>query len=241
MVYIDELIFLNFIIDYILLSTLSYIMKINVKRIRIIFGCFIGETSIGYLFINMNSISLWLFKIILGIIMIYTVFGFNDYKSFIKNIINFYILSFFLGGILYYFKVSHIINYAYYLLLIPIFMNIYKYFSYDLKKVFSLKYKVNVYLNNGKILYLNGYMDSANMLIDPYSNKKVIIINKEVNETYFLVPYQTIDNTALLKCFVPKRVFIDGIGDRNDIVIGVISKKFIGYNCLLNYKLMEDL
>lgn len=61
MIYIDELLFLNFIIDYIIISTLAYIMKINVKRIRILLGCTIGELSIIYLFINMNTTMLWLF------------------------------------------------------------------------------------------------------------------------------------------------------------------------------------
>lgn len=172
--------------------------------------------------------------------MVYTTFGFNDIKTFIKTFINFYIISFFLGGILYYFKNENLLNYSYYLLMIPIIMNIYKYFSYDIKNVFSLKYKVTIYLNNGQILYLSGYMDTANKLTEPYSNKKVIIINKKVEEDYFFVPYQTIDNSALLKCFRPKKVYIDGLGERNDIVVGIINKKFVGYNCLLNYKLMEE-
>ena len=33
-------------------------------------------------------------------------------------------------------------------------------------------------------------MDTGNNLIDPYSNKKVIIINEEVEENFFLIPYQ---------------------------------------------------
>ena len=105
-------------------------------------------------------------------------------------------------------------------------MNIYKYFSYDLKNILSLKYKVNIYLNNGKVLYLNGYMDTANTLVEPYNNKKVIIINKYIEEDFFLVPYETINNTSLIKCFKPNRVYIDGIGERKDIVVGIINNKF---------------
>ena len=37
-------------------------------------------------------------------------------------------------------------------------------------------------------------MDSGNTLIEPYGNRKVIIINKKINENYYLVPYKTIDN-----------------------------------------------
>lgn len=240
MIYIDELLFLNFIIDYIILCTLSFLLKKNINNKRIILSCLFGEVSILYLFINFNNLLLFLFKLFIGVIMILILYGFNDIKSFIKDIVYFYIISIFLGGILYYFKLQSLIEYKYLLLLIPIIMNIYKYFEYDLKNILSTKYKVNIYLNNGKILYLNGFLDTGNSLIDPYYGKKVIIINKEVNENYFLIPYKTIDNSSLLKCFNPKRVYIDGLGERNDIVVGVINKKFNGYNCLLNYKLMEE-
>ena len=43
----------------------------------------------------------------------------------------------------------------------------------------------------------------------------------------------------MIKCFNPKEVFIEGLGRRNDISVGVINKKFMGYDCLLNYKLLE--
>ncbi len=237
--YIDELLILNFVIDYILLKSMSMILKLNTKNINIIYACLIGEASILYLFINMNNLELWIFKLVLGVIINYIAFGYSNYKTFIKNIICFYILSFFLGGVLYYFKINSIFKYKYYLIFIPFIMNIFEYFIYNLSSVLRLRYKVTIYLNNGKVLYLTGYMDSANSLIEPYSNKKVIIINKKVDEEFFLVPYETIDSTSLLKCFKPKKVYIDGLGERNDIVVGIINKRFNGYNCLLNYKIME--
>ena len=73
--------------------------------------------------------------------MIYISFGYNDFKNFIKNIIYYYILSFFLGGILYYFKINSLINYKFYLLIVPIIMNIYEYFEYNLRH----------YINNTKV------------------------------------------------------------------------------------------
>ena len=83
-------------------------------------------------------------------------------------------------------------------------------------------------------------MDTGNSLIEPYNNRKVIIINKKVDEKYFLVPYKTINDESLIKCFNPRKVYIDGLGERNDISVGIINKRFIGYNCLLNCKLMEE-
>ena len=240
MVYIDELLLLNFIIDYILLTTTSKLLKINTRKYKIVLSCLIGELSLVSLFIDTSNFTLLIIKLITCTLMIIVSFGFNDIKTFIKNTTYFYIINFFLGGCLYYFKLENLIKYKYYILLIPLIIHIYWYFTYNLKNVFSLKYKVTVYLNNGKVLYLNGFMDTGNNLIEPYNNRKVIIINKKINENFYLVPYKTIDNSALIKCFNPKKVYIDGIGERNDISIGIIDKKFIGYNCLLNYKLLEE-
>ena len=240
MIYIDELILLNFIIDFLILKSTSKILKLNTTTLKIVLSSVCGEISILYLFINLNNIELTIFKLLIGIIMNLIAFGFDDIKEFIKNVIYFYMFSFFLGGALYYLKIESLVKYQYYLLLIPLIMNILKYFTYNLKNIISLRHKVTIYLKNGKVLYLNGYMDTGNTLKDPYSNKNVIIINKDIDENFFLVPYKTIDNSSLIKCFKPKKVFIDGLGERKDIVVGISNKKFKGFNCLLNYNLMEE-
>lgn len=241
MIYIDELLIYNFLIDYILLSTLSYILKLNTKNRRIILSSLIGEICLISLFYSFNNFILIIIKILTCIIMLIVSFGYNDIKSVIKNYIYYNILNFFLGGFLFYIKSEQVFSYKYFIILVPIIMNIYKYFTYNLKYIFSLRHKVTIYLNDGRVLYLNGYLDSGNNLIEPYFNRKVIIINKKINENFYLVPYKTIGCESLIKCFNPKKVFIDGIGERNDISVGIVDKKFNGYNCLLNYKIMEDI
>ena len=228
MIYLDEFILLNFIIDYILLNCLKDLLKINTRKYRLFLSSLIGEITILSLFFKLNNHLIFIINIIICMFMIVVAFGYTDIKTLIKNTIYFYILNFFIGGCLFYFKNEKLIKYRYLILLVPIIMKIYKYFAYNLKNIVSLKHKVTVYLNNGKVLYLNGYMDTANTLIEPYGNKKVIIIDKNIKEDLFYVPYRT------------KRVYIDGIGERNDVCIGIINQKFIGYNCLLNYKLMEE-
>lgn len=240
MIYIDELIMLNFIIDFLILKTTSSILKLNTKTSRLIISSIVGEISLLYLFVSFNNIELTLFKLLIGIIMNLISFGYINLKDFIKNLLYFYMFSFFLGGTLYYLKIESLVNYKYYILLIPIIMNILKKLTYNLKNIIKLRHKVTIYLKNGNVLYLNGYMDTGNTLVDPYTNKNVIIINKDIKEKFFLVPFKTIENSSLLKCFKPKKVYIDGIGERNDIVVGVTNKKFNGFNCLLNYNLMEE-
>lgn len=238
--YIEELIILNFIIDYILLKTMSKILKLQTTNKKIILSSLVGEITLIYLFIS-NMIIISITKLLILALMIYICFGFNDKKTYIKNIIYYYIISFFLGGTLYYIKINNLNNYKYFLLLIPLIMNIYEYFEYDIKRFIQNRYKVNIYLNDGTILYLNGFMDTGNNLIEPYTNKKVIIINKKVNENFYLVPYKTVSGESLIKCFTPKKVYIDGLGEINNISVGICDKKFNGYNCLLNYKIMEEI
>ena len=240
MIYIDELMLLNFIIDYILIDFTSKIIKININYKRKILSCLFGEISILYLFLNTSNIVLILFKLIIGLLMILIAFGFNDIKTYINNILYFYSFSFLLGGTLYYFKIESLLKYKFFLLFIPLIMDTYKYIFNDLKSIITLKYKVTIYLNNGNILYLNGYMDTGNNLIDPLTNKKVIIINKKIDEDYILVPYRTVDDSSLMKCFKPRKVYIDGLGERNDILVGITNKKFKGFNCLLNNCLLEE-
>lgn len=240
MIYIDELMLLNFIIDYILIGFTSKLVKININYKRKILSCLFGEISILYLFLNTSNIVLILFKLIIGLLMILIAFGFNDIKTYINNILYFYSFSFLLGGTLYYFKIENLLKYKFFLLFIPLIMDTYKYIFNDLKSIITLKYKVTIYLNNGNILYLNGYMDTGNNLIDPITNKKVIIINKKVDEDYILVPYKTVDDSSLMKCFKPRKVYIDGLGERNDILVGITNKRFKGFNCLLNNCLLEE-
>ncbi len=240
MIYIDELIILNFIIDFLILKTTSTILKLNTKTSRLIISSIVGEISLLYLFVNFNNIELTLFKLLIGIIMNLISFEYINLKEFINNLLYFFMFSFFLGGTLYYLKIESLVKYKYYLLLIPIIMNILKKLTYNLKNIIKLRHKVTIYLKNGSVLYLNGYMDTGNTLVEPYTNKNVIIINKDIKENFFLVPFKTIENSSLLKCFKPKKVYIDGIGERNDIVVGVTNKKFNGFNCLLNYNLMEE-
>ena len=237
MVYIDEYILINTFIDYYLLKSCSIILKNNTTIKRIILSCLISNLSIILFFINVNYLINLIFKLFICLLMILIAFGKTDI---LKNTICFYILNFLIGGFLFYFKNEGLFKYKYYLFLIPILLKIIKYFLCNVKKYMQLKYRVTVYLKNGKVLYLNGYMDSGNTLVEPYTNRKVIIINKRINANYYLVPYRTIDNYLLIKCFNPSYVYIDGIGLRKDISIGIINKKFKGYNCLLNYRLLED-
>ena len=54
-IYLDLILLLNFGFDFILLLSVSLILRRNVKIYKILIGAFIGSISILTLFININS------------------------------------------------------------------------------------------------------------------------------------------------------------------------------------------
>ena len=86
-IYLDIIMLLNFAIDFILLLTVSLILKRNIKITRIMLGAFIGGISILFLFFNINSIILFLFKLIISVIMILITFGFKTIKYTLVNLL----------------------------------------------------------------------------------------------------------------------------------------------------------
>ncbi len=260
-VYIDLILLLNFIIDFLILVTISIILRRNAKMKRILFSTFIGSLSILILFINMNNFLLFLYKLILSSILILIAFGYKDIKYFFNNLLYFYTTSIILGGFLYFLNIqigyekvgitfinnNFKLNFLVVGIFSPVILYIYTKQIKELRLFYTNRKKVNVYLNNNKIVELNGYVDSGNMLTEPYGGKYVIIAhNKEISDymranNYILVPYKTLNYDGIIKCIVPKYVYIDGIGLKNNVVIGISENKIKidGIDCLLNI-LMEE-
>ena len=259
-IYIDLIILLNFFIDFMILLTVSIILKRCAKVRRIILSSLFGSLTILTLFIDMNNLELFGLKIITSIIMILICFGFKNINYFLKNLLYFYTTSIMLGGFLYLIKneislynkglvfidTGLELNCWFIVIFAPIILYIYIKQIKELKIVNSFRKKVDVYIND-KIIDLNGYVDSGNTLIEPYGNKCVIIVkNKKIEKevklnNYLLVPYKALNHSGVIKCIIPQKVYIEGIGIKENVVIGISEEKIKidGVDCLLNILLME--
>lgn len=219
-------------------------------------GSLVGGGSIFFLFIPLNTISLFLLKIIISILIILITFG---EKNFIKTYLYFYILSIFLGGVMYFlnhtfsyknkglvfFSNGLSINFIVMLILSPILL----YFYIKEKKERSTNdsnyYLVDIYIKNKKY-QLTGYLDTGNTLKDPYKKRPVIITNDRriefLSEKCILVPYETIGNRGILKCMKPDKVVIEN-KEFFHCLIGKSSKEFKLENsdCILPNKFREEL
>lgn len=101
-IYVDLIIILNFMLDFLLLLSLSLILKRNAKILRLLLGALIGGISIVFLFINVSSLELFFYKVFISILMILISFGFKNIKYTFKNMVYLYLLSIILGGGLYF-------------------------------------------------------------------------------------------------------------------------------------------
>lgn len=245
---------LNFFFDFILLLSVSILLRRNVSIYKIIGGAFIGGISILFLFVDISSITLFIFKIIISIIMIITSFGYKSLKYTFKNFIYLYTASIILGGFLYFLNLEFSyskqglifinnglsINVIFLIIFCPIIIYIYVKQGLWLKNNYSNYYKVNMFIND-KIYKFNAFLDTGNTLKAPFINKPVILIDEEIEcENFFYIPCKTVNNTSLIKCIKVNKIEINGV-IKNNVIVGMLESKIKmdGINCLLNKEIME--
>ena len=259
-IYLDVIFLINFLFDSLLLFSVSVILKRNIKLKKIFLGGLIGGISIFILFLKINNIELFLIKILISILMTLITFSFKNIKYTLKNLLFLYTSSMILGGFLYFincefaykreglifFHNNFSLNFIVLVILSPIIIYIYIRQAKELKNNYSYYYKIDVFLKNNKILKLNAYLDTGNKLTDPYLNRPIIIIDKkEIDDSdileYILVPVDTINNHTMLKCITVDKVYIEGYGEKKNILLGISPSKIKmeGINCLLQPKILE--
>ena len=255
-IYLDVVMILNFLIDFILLLSVSVILRRRVSLQRIMFGAFMGGISIILLFLNINSLELFLIKVLISIIMILTTFKFVNLKYTLINLLYLYTSSIILGGFLYFlnvqFSYKHVgiifynnglsINFIFLLIFSPIIIYIYIKQSKSLKYNYSNYYNIEIFIKNKKYNYI-AYMDTGNTLIDSLTNKPVILIDKrkllfDIKE-FRLIPYISANGTNLVKVVKISKLIFDNKEYKN-ILLGIIdSISMDGVDVILNRKLLE--
>lgn len=247
---------LNFFFDFILLLSVSVLLKRNVSIYRIIFAAFIGGFSILFLFIKISSFELFIYKVIISIIMTIIAFKYKSFSYTFKNIIFLYSTSMILGGFLYFLNIEFSykqvgmifinnglsVNFIFLVIFSPIIIYIYIKQSLWLKNNYNNYYKMTL-IHNNKAYELTGFLDTGNNLIDPITRKPVILIDINIKcDKYYYIPYKVVNNEGMIKCFKADKIIIN---DKviNKVIVGIINDKIKidGIDCLLNKKLLEDI
>ncbi len=205
------------------------------------------------LFLNLNNITLFLFKIIVSLIMMIVTFSYKNLKYTLTNLGYFYLISIILGGGMYLlsdsfsyssnglllYKNGMSLNYIVLLILSPLVIFFYIKETKKLKDNYSNYHKVDIIIDK-KTYHLNGYLDTGNNLYDPYKKRGVILVNIELNykDNFIYVPYSSLNHEGLVKCLKPKKILIDGI-EFNDYLVGLATDSFKieGIDCILHNKM----
>ncbi len=256
-IYLDLIMILNFCIDFIILLSVSLILKRNVKITRIMLGAFIGGISILFLFLNINSIILFIFKFLISLIMILVTFNFKTLKYTLVNILYLYMSSIILGGFLYLlnlqFSYKHIgliffnnglsINFIFLLIFSPIILYIYIKQTKHLRYNYSNYYNIQIIVNDKSYKY-TAYLDTGNVLIDSLTKKKVILIDKRKIlfkiKNFRLIPYTCASGINMIKVVKIDKLIFEG-NEYKDVLLGIIDKITLdGVEVILNRKLLEE-
>lgn len=258
-IYLDIVLLINFGFDFLLLLSVSLILRRNTSIYKLLIGAFIGSISILTLFMKINSIQLFFIKLIISILMCISSFKYKNLKYTIKNIIFLYLSSIVLGGALYllniefsyknqgiiFYKNKLSINFIILIITTPIILYIYIKECKSLKTNYSNYHKVEIKINN-ETIKCNGFIDTGNKLKDPYKKRPIILMNnnylekKDINK--IIVPAHTIMGTKLIECIKINNLKIDNNEIKKEVLLGFINKKIKidGIDCLLNYEIMEE-
>lgn len=259
-IYIDLIIFINIFFDFLLLLTVSLILRRNVRIIKIIYGSIVGGISILFLFLNIDLLTLNLLKIVISILMVLSTFGYRNIKYTFKNLSFLYLTSIVLGGALYFLNVQFSykntgiifyhngfsINFIVILISTPLLLFFYIKELKNMKINYSKYHKVIIYFKSNKYIRLTGYLDTGNNLIDPYKNRPIILIehnkikNYILNDKEILVPYKGINNEGILRCIKISKIIVDGKTIKN-VLVGILDNNIYidGVDCILNNKLTD--
>lgn len=260
-IYVDLVLLLNFGFDLILLFGVAILLRRQTNLKRLLLGALVGSITILSMFIEMSSFMLFLVKIVISIFMVLIVFGYQDIKCLLKNLFYLYTSSILLGGFLYFLNLQCSyqqeglifyfnglsINVVVLIVLSPVIIYAYVKQGLELKNRYSNYYQIDIYLKDGEIIPVTAYLDTGNHLEDPYKKRPIILLNQELIDFCYgkynmvLVPYDALNHHGLLKCIIPDKIFIQGIGFRDNFLVGLSNEKIKidGVDCIMHSRLLE--
>lgn len=251
MVYVDLLVIEDLLMNYVIITTVGIILNRITKSKKVFLSSVIGTIPLIFLFIIENKIYLFSINLIFATIMSIIAFNYKDIIYSAKNIIYMYFTSIFFAGSLYLINTfflpqinSYCLNTFFLIIISPIITYIYVKCIKNIKTNYSNYYLVDIYFKDKPKITINTFLDTGNLLKDPYNHKSIILVNKKIinynNKKIILVPYNTINDSGLIKCISPDKIYIHKVGYRKNVLIGLINKQLIeGADGILNKQLLE--
>lgn len=200
-IYIDIVILENIAMNYIILLACCLIQNRKANFFKILVSSSIGSLfSILNYVLEISTVMNFFFKFLISIIMVKIALKSSKYKTFLKQLIWFYIISFVFGGVsfmfLFFINPNNIILQKGHFVgtypikisllggmigfsIIGIISNIQKRKVEDQICDIEIGYK-------DKVIRVSSFIDTGNLLKDPITNQSVIIVEKECLKSLFL-------------------------------------------------------
>lgn len=251
MVYVDLLIIQDLVYNYVILLGVSILLTRITNFKKIFLSSVIGTIPLIFLFTNISNQLNTLISFLFSIVMCIIAYSYKDIVYTVKNIFYMHTTSIFIAGFIYLINVNflptidnHILNIIILIMISPIITYIYIKSINKFKNNYSNYYKVDIYLKENNKITVTAFLDTGNKLIDPYKHRPIILVNQNLinisKEKILLVPYNTVNNSDLLKCIIPQKIYIHSIGYKTNFLIGLMEEINIeGIDCILNAKLLE--
>ena len=226
-IYLDIIIFLNFIINYCFMQLIYMLFHEKENIIRIILSSIISVILLLSFLLNYYIFNF--IKIIGGIILILFAFKYTTKRRFIINVCLFYLLQFSFIGILSVFNIS-----GCFCLLILLVVCLFVMIIFKRKQFSNQYYNIELKIKN-KQINITGFLDTGN--VASYCNKPIIFLdkkyyNKDFN-VYTIVNIKTINGIEYINCYKPEYFYINDNKISKDVLIA-FTKFDNDINCLLN-------
>lgn len=234
---IEYIIIDNLVINFLILFISCKILKNKIIFWRLAFSSVLGAiVSLILPILILPTFALIILKLILGIIMTLISLPSQTFKKVLVSFLTFVAMTGVMGGIcfLIIFLVSDSFNFDILITysseisigIILFICSLTTYFIIQLIKIFYRRKNINnfvyetIFLNNGRTVKINSYLDSGNTLIDPETNKPVIIIDYSLFEKLCCLPLEKI-LTKKIKSEVknPHYILFNTVGKKSEMFV----------------------
>ena len=258
-VYIDVLLCVNTIINYVVLMTVEKLLKRDVRLYRMLLGAFTGALFSLIIFLDINSQTLlMLLRVISSVVISFITFGFIRRAEYIKAVLLTVTVSLVYCGamILVYqlFRPANIliINDVVYievppLLLIALTAVIYL-FILLIHRLFRERIRTSVvsmsFTLSGREYACIGKIDTGCNLKEPFSGAPVIIVSERIltideSTGCRVIPYTTVNGSSYLKGVKADKVLIDKKPVETDVYIACANIQNGNYDAVINSEIIR--
>jgi len=248
--YVELLVIIDLLFNYVILLTVGVLLNRIVQFKRMFLAAVVGSSNIIFLFLKISTSILFISSLFFSLIMNLICFKYKDIIYTFKNILYMYFSGIFYAGFMYLINTKFfpgISSGGLYLIMlviiIPVITFIYiksiKNITYNHAKY----YYIDIYLVGQDKIRVIGFVDTGNKLIEPYGCRPIILLKKNLvkdnKQRKILVPYNTVNNHNLLECIIPKKIYIENVGEKRRVAIGLVNEINIeGVDCILNESLL---